>query len=133
MASGAKHVDRLLPRHVSGKPLTFRWYVPPAKKSFFKKVAPDFTEVDVKDISLEGALIEVDAGHDHPVKTPVRVEFNDAVGDAEIRHSRVEDNGRVLYGLRFVPGSDFSMVVDSIVGEIRGNNSALKLAWNKQN
>ncbi len=133
MASGAKNVDRLLPRHVAGKPLEFRWFVPPVKKSFFKKVVPAFATVEVKDISLEGALIEVEAGQDHAVKTMVRVEFHDTVGDAEIRHSRVEDSGRVLYGLRFVPGSNFSMIVDSIVGEIRGDSNALKLAWNKQN
>lgn len=133
MAFGTKNVDRLLPRHVAAKPLDFRWYVPPAKKSFFRKEVPNFTNVEVKDISLEGALIEVDAGQDHAVKTMVKVEFHDAIGDAEIRHSRVEDSGRILYGLRFVPGSDFSMVVDSIVGEIRGDNTALKLAWHKQN
>lgn len=132
MVIGAKHVDRLLPRHDTAEGLELVWNIREERTGFRRREVV-FTHARVRDISLEGALLEVSSSEDHKVGDRVDVRFCGAEGQAIIRHRRDGDDGDVVYGVRFVRDEDFAEALDLTVGHMRGRGAELSRAWHRQN
>jgi PilZ domain len=130
MRSGAQHLDRLLPRHPGGTGLDFAWNVHEARAGLFKK-EETFSRAVIRDLSLDGALVEVPAGEEHEIGDRVDVRFEGMDGHAEIRHRNDGPDGSHIYGVRFIPEDGFGAAVNKAVGELRGRSAELKNAWNR--
>lgn len=134
MGIDAKHIDRLLPRHESATSLDLSWNVRVARSGRFKKHREEmFDPAVIRDISLEGALVEIADVHEHEVGERVAVRFQGLDGTAQIRHRRPGRDGSLLYGVRFLPDPEFNDAVDTAVGELRGHAGDLVRAWQRAN
>ena len=134
MGIDAKHIDRLLPRHPSAMNLDLSWDVRTDRRGFFKQHREELsTAASIRDISLEGALVEVIHTIVHDIADKVAVRFRGLDGEAVIRHCRPSSEGKVLYGVRFVRNPLFKDAIDAAVGELRGDKSALSTAWQRRN
>ncbi|MEM7140000.1 MAG: PilZ domain-containing protein [Actinomycetota bacterium] len=131
MNFGAKHIDRLLPRHRAEGDVTLEWNVRMARTGLFKKEERSATAV-IRDLSLEGALVEVHDGAAHEPGDEVIVRFDGLEGTATVRHAQA-DGDTVLYGVRFTPETEFNAAIDLAVGALRGHSAELSAAWHRQN
>lgn len=127
-------IDRLLPRHEPDRSLRLDWNVRMERNRLFKK-EEDFAAAEIVDMSLEGALVEVDADQDHEIGDRVVVRFDQVSGHAEIRHKRTSEDreDKLLYGVRFLPDHEFRTAIADAVGTVRGRRSELAEAWNRAN
>lgn len=134
MGIDAKHIDRLLPRHESVVNLDLSWHVRTARGGLFKQQREELsTAASIRDISLEGALVEVIDTSAHEVGDRVAVRFRGIDGEAVIRHCRPSVEGKLLYGVQFVRNLPFKDAIDAAVGELRGHSLELSEAWRRQN
>jgi hypothetical protein len=134
MGIDATHLDRLLPRHDPAINLDLSWNVRVVRTGVFKQHREEVSAAAwIRDISLEGALIEVPDNNVHDIGDYIDVRFRGLDGRAKIRHCRRGDDGMLLYGVRFVPGSMFKEAIDAVVGELRGHSAELSMAWRRQN
>ena len=132
MPTGAKHIDRLLPRHTTEGGVELNWNVHLARVGLLKK-EEQFRRGVVRDLSLEGALVKVYDADDHEVGDEVPVRFRGLDGTATIRHIQRSDDGEVHFGVHFRPAPEFRAAIDLAVGELRGHGAELSVAWNRQN
>ncbi len=132
MNYGARHIDRLLPRHEATSGLELSWNVRMARKGFRHKEETSHHAL-IQDLSLEGALVEVPDSQTHEVGTRVDVRFRGIDGHAEICHRRDGGEGYTLYGVKFLPELGFGSVINAAVGEMRGHSAELDVAWNRPN
>ncbi|MFT5203090.1 MAG: hypothetical protein ACI9C1_002487 [Candidatus Aldehydirespiratoraceae bacterium] len=132
MGMTARHLDRLLPRHELADRRPLSWNVRLERKSFLKKEEVS-TPAVIRDLSLEGALVEVPATDEIEPGTRVHVRFLDLNGVVEVRHRRVSEEGYVLYGVRFIPEPALRDAINSEVGTLRGRSAELNAAWLRQN
>jgi hypothetical protein len=132
MAPGEYHLDRLLPRHDAERGLDLTWNVRQVRTGF-RKTEEQSTPATIRNLSLEGALVEVTATEDHEVGTQVDVRFRGIDGRAQIRHRQPGADGEILYGVRFFPESGLGAVVIEAVGQLRGHAEELDSAWNRRN
>ena len=134
MGFGTTNIDRLLPRHQSVVSLDLTWDVRHERDGMFKKIEVSDVAV-IRDISLEGALVEVKSKLNHTVGEKVAVRFREFDGTAVIRHCRdgEEDGGSAFYGVRFIGDRDFVEMLSTAVGELRGHSAELSRAWLRPN
>ena len=132
MGMTVKRIDRLLPRHESGDRLPLSWNVRLERKSLLKKEEVS-TPAVIRDLSLEGALIEVPTTDVIASGTGVDIRFRDLDGVVEVKHSRVSKDGYMFYGVRFIPEPMFRNAIEVEVGELRGHSAELAAAWQRQN
>jgi PilZ domain len=132
MNPGEKRLDRLLRRHPVETGLELIWNPHPEKAGLFKKEEVSSVAI-VKNLSLEGALVEVPDDQDHKLREHVTVRLRDIEGQVEIRHCSDGPEGRVLYGVRFLSGDDFKALIERVVGELRGHATELETAWKRRN
>ena len=134
MGISANNIDRLLPRHESVTSLDLSWNVRVERSGRFKTHSEELSDAaTIRDISLEGALIEVGSKHKHAVGERVAVRFRGLDGRAVVKHCRPGDDGTLLYGVRFLPDPIFNNAVNSAVGELRGHSAELNMAWHRPN
>ncbi|GJM38795.1 MAG: hypothetical protein DHS20C19_21620 [Acidimicrobiales bacterium] len=132
MPTGARHIDRLLPRHEPPDDLELDWNVHMARAGFRRKEEL-YRRGVVCDLSLEGALIRVDEADKHQVGDEVPVRFRGLDGTATIRHIQRTEDDEFHFGVHFEPAPDFRDAIDLAVGELRGHAVELTAAWNRQN
>jgi len=132
MGNSANQLDRLLPRHESPGSINVDWHVHMARDGLFKK-AEVCTPAVMRDISLEGALVEVDSATRHEVGDRITVRLEGHEGIAVIRHAREGDDSAMLYGVRFLRDEGFNDAIDLTVGKLRGHSAELATAWQRQN
>jgi len=132
MGIAAKHIDRLLPRHESADNADLSWHVHTERQGLFKKEEVS-TPATIQDISLEGALVEVQSTTTHEIGDKIAVRFRGLDGHAVIKHCRPGDDGTVLFGVNFQSDPTFKDAVNLAVGELRGHSAELTMAWHTQN
>ncbi|MDW3218592.1 MAG: PilZ domain-containing protein [Acidimicrobiales bacterium] len=132
MPTGARYIDRLLPRHEPPGDLELDWHVHVERVGFLKKEELHHRGV-VCDLSLEGALVRVDDADKHQVGDEIAVRFRGLDGTATIRHIQRTEDDEVHFGVRFEPAPAFRDAIDLAVGELRGHSSELSTAWNRAN
>lgn len=104
------------------------------RSGFFKQHREEVSAAAwIRDISLEGALVEVPDSNVHAVGDHVNVRFRGIDGRAMIRHCRQGNDGMLLYGVRFLPVPMFKEAIDAVVGDLRGHSAELSTAWQRQN
>ena len=133
MPPGERRLDRLLRRHVTGAGLEIIWNVHLVRVGRFKKHEEVSSSGVIRDLSLEGALVEVPGDQDHEIGECVKIVFRGADGRVEIRHRRAGPEGRILYGVKFFPDVEFINEVKDAVGAMRGHAHELNAAWKRQN
>jgi PilZ domain-containing protein len=132
MIPGEKRLDRLLRRHPAEVGLEFVWNPHLEKVGLFKKEETSSIGF-IRNLSLEGALVEVPVDQDHEPGDTVLIRFRDTDGRAEIRHRSAGPDGHFLYGVKFVRQPEFNAAIEKAVGELRGNAEKLDIAWKRQN
>lgn len=132
MPTGARYIDRLLPRHETSDELELDWNVHEVRAGFRRKEEV-YRRGIVCDLSLEGALIRVDEADKHQVGDEVRLRFRGLVGTARIRHIQLSEDDEVHFGVQFQPAPEFQEAINLAVGELRGHGAELEAAWNRQN
>lgn len=132
MELGDNHLDRLLIRHETPTDLALSWNVRVKRQGLLHKEELHDHAV-IRDLSLEGALVEVHERQVHEVGQHVAVRFEGLDGEAVIRHCRPGDGDSLLYGVRFLPDPTFTEQLGAAVSELRGHSSELKTAWTRQN
>jgi len=132
MGSGTNQIDRLLPRHEAATALQLTWDVREERQGLFKREETS-TPALIHDISLEGALIEVESEKLHELGDTVNVRFRGFDGRAVVRHCHPGDNGTVVFGVKFLRDETFKDAIDIAVGELRGHSAELTMAWQRQN
>lgn len=135
MGIAANHIDRLLPRHESADSIDLSWNVRVPRTGLFRtRTGEEISDrATIRDISLEGALIELADSHEHEVGEHIPVRFRGLDGEAVIRHCRPGESDTLLYGVRFLPNPVFNDAVSSAVGELRGHSAELSRAWQRRN
>jgi hypothetical protein len=135
MGFATNNIDRLLPRHESPESLDLSWNVRVERSGLFKNKGEEISDrATIRDISLEGALIEITDSHHHEPGDEIAVRFRGLDGQAVIKHRRRADGSEtLLYGVRFRPDAAFNDAIDEAVGEIRGHSSELNRVWQRQN
>ena len=134
MGIDAKHIDRLLPRHDAATQLDLSWNVRVERTGPLKRHREEISAASwIRDISLEGALVEVADSSVHEIGDRVAVRFRGIDGHAVIRHCRPGDDGMLLYGVRFLPDLELKAALDAAVGDLRGHSAELSMAWKRQN
>ncbi|MEQ8839362.1 MAG: PilZ domain-containing protein [Acidimicrobiales bacterium] len=131
MVTSANQIDRLLPRHESVINLDLTWDVR-MNRNLWKKEEVS-APATIRDISLEGALVQVESTHEHAVGDRITVRFRGHEGTAVVRHCREGEDNTLLYGVRFVPDPAFVDCLCDAVGEIRGHSAELRRAWQRPN
>ncbi|MDG2025979.1 MAG: PilZ domain-containing protein [Acidimicrobiales bacterium] len=131
MNFGSKHTGRLLPRHETAGDIIVTWNVHTARAGLFKKEERSETAA-LRDLSLEGALVEVVDGAPFEVGDVVPVRFRGLDGNAIVRHVHTEGDAS-FYGVNFSPEQEFSSAIDAAVGELRSHSAELLAAWHRQN
>ena len=134
MGIGGNQLDRLLPRHDAANSLELSWDVRVERSGRFKRHREEMSDrATIRDISLEGALIEVADTHVHEIGDRIAVRFRGLDGTAVIRHCRPSDDDMLLYGVRFLPNTAFTDAVDAAVGELRGHSSRAEHGLERRN
>lgn len=134
MALGGHHIDRLLPRHDAALDLEITWDVRTERGGLFRTHRDEISDRGVvRDLSLEGARVEVHTDRTHAVGDRVAVRFRGHDGEAEIKHCVSGPDDTTVFGVRFRGSHDFVDAVGSAVGELRGHSAELAMAWRRRN
>lgn len=112
------HRDRLLPRHEIESGLKVAWDITNKRTRLFKKTEVSGRAV-IRDLSLEGALVDVPDSYVHSIGSSVTVRIGAQEGQLEI--CRIADGppGFVTYGTRFVADEELQSSVNQIVADVR--------------
>lgn len=97
----------------------------------FLKKAEDFDAATIHDISLEGALVVVNADRNHEVGDVVPIRFQGLDGTVTVKHIHRTDDGKTTFGVHFKSDPEFRHAIDLAVGRLRGRSA--ELAWERQN
>ena len=131
MGVAKRPIERLLPRHASRTGVMLDWHIVTTKRGLRRREHEEFGTAKLVDISLEGALVEVDDTFDHQTGDRVRIRFQGISATVEIRNRRPCERECVLYGIRFQGDTAFRDAVNEAVGDLRGRHSELAEAWNR--
>ncbi|MEZ5167271.1 MAG: PilZ domain-containing protein [Acidimicrobiales bacterium] len=115
MTPGATPVDRLLPRHDTSSGFELAWNIHEERTGFRKSQEVSARGV-IRDLSLEGALVEVPESQHHEPGDRVVVRFRGHEARAQIRHRIPGSRGHVMYGVRFIGDHDFNQALIGVVG-----------------
>ncbi len=132
MNAGPSGLDRLLPRHEIPPTVEVEWDVRERRRGI-RKTTEACVIGRLRDLSLEGALIEVPSPSEFEPDDSVKIRIRGEEGRAVIRHVRPGSNGdRVLYGVRFEMTPGLLEVVNQEVELRRGVSPGdLKTAWER--
>lgn len=84
----------------------------------------------LKDISIEGALIEAnESGDPKDIGAVVTIVISGVVGKARVRHRTHGPTGNCLYGVQLKGGPKFMGILNDLVASRRQDNDKLKLMW----
>jgi hypothetical protein len=89
-----------------------------------------WTSSVLKDVSIEGALIEADeSGDPKDIGVVVTIKISGVVGNAKIRHRTRGSGGNWLYGVQLKGGPTFMKILNDLVASRRQDNAELKRMW----
>ena len=125
-------LGRLLPRHSAPAALMIEWDIRTTRRVLSKGQEVSVPAI-VRDISLDGALIEVSDDIDRKVGSKVQIRILGIDGTATVRHRRQSPSGDFIrYGIHFRGGPAFVRTITEIVGALRKNDSELRKNWESQ-
>ncbi len=110
--------------------LEIEWDV--RKKRRFRGVAKSGITGIVRELSLDGALIELPIHCQHRVGEQLTVQYGDGLGQAQICHRRqTEDGNGILYGIQLVPDAMMREWLSVTVREVSGRPPRLQDTWER--
>lgn len=123
-------LDRLLPRHELPNALAVRWNTARRPRSWRDRTAAGADGL-VRDVSLSGALIEVDEESPLEVGEEVEVMLGQNRGTVVVRHVTPADGTHgVLYGVEYGDGdSALKQQFEIVVAHLRGDDGTLGRVW----
>ena len=126
MTFDEKGLDRLMPRHDLPQALTIRWDTARKRGRPGRDVG---WEAVIRDLSLNGALIEVDGDRTNAVGEHVRIRLGGLEGTVEVRHraEATEGHGQ-LYGVSFVDTAQLQGQFEILIGYLR-NDGRIRNLW----
>ncbi len=131
MTSGHDGIDRLLPRHELPFDLEIEWDVTQAR-GLFGKSSENAVEARLRDISLDGALIEVPMPSHNELGDRVSIRFRGEAGTVKIRHRRpTTTENRMLYGVQINMTPGLREVIIDVVDQIQGTDRQLQEQWER--
>jgi hypothetical protein len=88
------------------------------------------TEGVIRDLSLTGALIEVDRPTKIAVGDKVEIRLGERTGTVKVRRIVPTDDHGEFYGVTFDDTADLKSQFDILIGHLRGDDDRLRQAWN---
>ncbi len=130
MTTDSTGLDRLMPRHSLPAALTIRWNTQP-RRGRIGRAVDESTEGVIRDLSLTGALIEVDEPTKIKVGDTVEIRLGERKGTVLVRRIvPADDDHGEFYGVTFEDTDDLKAQFHILIGHLRGDDDRLRQAWN---
>ncbi len=101
-------------------------------RGLFGRSSESVVEARLRDVSLDGALIEVPMPSHHEVGERVAVRFHGESGTVKIRHRRLTaTENRVLYGTQIDMTPGLREAIIDVVGQIQDADKQLQERWER--
>ena len=131
MTNDSDGLDRLLPRHELPYDLEIRWNIV-QRRRFLRRRVEESASGHIRDLSLDGALIEVPLPSDVEIGSSVVIEFRSERGVVVVRDRRTTAGGNaVLYGVQIATNHRLQKTISDVVGQIQGRCEHLQQAWER--
>jgi hypothetical protein len=122
-------LDRLMPRHALPAALTIGWNTKP-RRSLLARISDTSTDGVIRDLSLNGALIEVDQPSGTKVRDIVEIALGTLTGTVQVRRIvEPNDEHNTFYGVSFVETQALKDQFEILIGHLRGDDDRLRDAW----
>lgn len=130
MTTDSAGLDRLMPRHSLPAALTIGWNTAP-RRNRIGRLVDESSEAVIRDLSLTGALIEVDNPATTATGDTVEIRLGERTGTVTVRRVvPADDEHGELYGVTFKHTDDLKPQFDILIGHLRGDDDRLRQAWN---